>query len=397
MSAIIRRDCATELLAASKEYPIVTVFGPRQSGKTTLVRSAFPNHSYRLLEEPDTRLLAQTDPRGFLAEIAEGAILDEIQRAPELLSYLQGVVDADGRPGRFVLTGSHQPELHRAISQSLAGRTAVLTLLPLSIHELRSIRALPKDPFEMAVRGGFPRLHAANLSHERFFSAYLQTYLERDVRALINVKDLRRFQQFLVLLAGRVGQLVNYMSLANDIGVSATTIKDWISALMASFVVFELASFHENLSKRVVKAPKLYFTDVGLAAHLAGIRTPEQAARDPLRGGLYENLVIGDLLKGHLNRGRNAADFFFYRDSHGNEVDLLVRMGRTLAPVEIKSSATFHPDFLKGIERFQTTVGQRALPGMLFFNGAGPLTCRNVRVANPLDLDDLYLHCLGAS
>ncbi|MCC6579167.1 MAG: ATP-binding protein [Phycisphaeraceae bacterium] len=386
---MITRDCIRELLSAASEYPVVTVLGPRQSGKTTLVQAAFPDKPYRSLEDPDLRLLAQQDPRGFLADLPKGAILDEIQRAPDLLSYIQGLVDKPGVRGRFILTGSHQPEVHKVVSQSLAGRTAILTLLPFSLAELRHYRA-SWDPFELMVMGTFPRLHEEGLKPDRFFNGYIQTYLERDVRALINLKDLRRFQQFLTLLAGRVGQRVNYASLANDVGVTATTIKDWISVLIASFVVFELPPYHENISKRVVKSPKLYFVDAGIAAHLVGIRTAEQVARDPLRGGLYENLVIADILKSRLNRGGNA-ELFFYRDSHGNEVDLVLREGRSLVPVEIKSAATFSDDFHRGISRFHEAVGKRALPGLILYNGEQSLTFRDTRVRNPLRTPDLGL------
>jgi len=248
----------------------------------------------------------------------------------------------------FILTGSHQPELHQSVSQTLAGRTAVLNLLPFSLVELRNYQN-EWDPFELIIKGAFPRLHEENLEPLRFFNGYMQTYVERDVRALINLKDLRPFQQFITLLAGRIGQIVNYTSISNDIGVSATTVKNWISALKASFVVFELPPFFENIRKRVVKSPKIYFCDSGLAAYLLGIRTPNQVYRDPLRGGLYENLLILEILKIHLNAGRRP-ELFFYRDTHGNEVDIVLKAGRRLIPIEIKSAATFTPDFLKGIE-----------------------------------------------
>jgi predicted AAA+ superfamily ATPase len=382
LRSMITRTCTNELRLAASEYPVVTVLGPRQSGKTTLTRATFPQLPYFSLEEPDTRALAQQDPRGFLSTLRKGAILDEIQRVPELLSYIQTLADTPGKTTRFILTGSHQPQLHQAVSQSLAGRTAILTLLPFSLAELRGYRK-DWDPFDLIVKGAFPRLHEDRLDPNRFFNGYIQTYLERDVRAMINLKDLRRFQQFLTLLAGRVGQLVNYTSLANDVGVSGTTIKDWLSVLIASFLAFELPPYHENISKRVVKSPKLYFTDTGLAAHLAGIRTAEQAARDPLRGGLYENLIVANILKNRLNRGLRP-DLFFYRDSRGNEVDLVIRENRILIPIEIKSAATFHPDFHKGIARFRDLLGDRAKPGYILYNGEKHMTFREAQVANPL-------------
>jgi len=344
-----------EIVAAAGEYPVVTLLGPRQSGKTTLVRSTFPHKPYRSLEEPDLRGAAVADPRGFLAAIPEGGVLDEVQHVPELLSYVQGIVDDRPEPGQFILTGSHQPAVHQAVSQSLAGRTAVLTLLPLSLDELRQYDRT-WSTYELVVLGAFPRLHERGLRADRFFNGYVQTYLERDVRALINLKDLRRFQRFLTLLAGRTGQLVNYSSLANDVGVSATTIKDWISVLAASFVVFELPPYFANVGKRQIKSPKLYFMDTGLCAHLMGIRTADQASRDPLRGALFENLIVLEVLKHRLNRGLRP-DLYFYRDANGHEVDLIVQDGRALNAIEIKSAQTFTPDFHRGIAAFRAAVG----------------------------------------
>ncbi|OGV40713.1 MAG: AAA family ATPase [Lentisphaerae bacterium GWF2_49_21] len=379
---MIKREITDELSKASSEYPVVTIFGPRQSGKTTLAQKNFPKKKYHSLEDPDMRLTSQQDPRGFLGGLPDGAILDEIQRVPELLSYIQGIVDTKRSPGQFILTGSHQPELHQAVSQSLAGRSAILTLLPFSMQELRKYKHF-SDPFELIVKGAFPRLHQENLEPERFFNSYVQTYIERDVRQMINLKDLRRFQMFLTLLAGRVGQLINYTSLSNDVGVSSTTIKDWISVLIASFVVFELPPYFENISKRLVKSPKLYFTDTGLAAHLAGIRSTEQATRDPIRGGLYENMIILEIMKQRLNHGKKP-DLFFYRDTHGNEVDLLILKGRTLIPVEIKSSSTFNDEFHKGIENFNTVAGNKSSPGMVLYNGERSFSFHETNVFNLL-------------
>lgn len=379
---MVEREITTELIEASEEYPVVTIFGPRQSGKTTLVQMTFPDKLYYSLEDPDTRMAAETDPRGFLAELPEGGVLDEIQRFPELLSYIQGIVDRKKMAGMFILTGSHQPELHQSVSQSLAGRTAVLTLLPFSLSELKNYKR-DLESFELILKGAYPRLHEEGLKPSRFFNGYMQTYLERDVRALINLKDLRSFQQFLTLLAGRVGQVLNYTSLSNDVGVSATTIKNWISVLKASFVVFELPPFFENIRKRVVKSPKIYFSDVGLAAYLLGIETSEQVSRDPLRGGLYENLLILEVLKASLNDGKRP-ELFFYRDTHGNEVDLVIKEGRKLIPVEIKSAATFAPDFLKGIERFRGITANRCSQGYILYNGLEQYTLKDTRIFNPI-------------
>ncbi|MFH1672330.1 MAG: ATP-binding protein [Pseudomonadota bacterium] len=379
---MIKRVISEELLDCCTEYPVVTVFGPRQSGKTVLVRENFPDKPYYLLEDPDTRQAAEMDPRGFLGQMKDGAVLDEIQRLPVLLSYIQGIVDKARQPGMFILTGSHQPDLHKAVSQSLAGRTALLTLLPFSLEELQQFQT-EWDVYDLIIKGAFPRLHEKNLKPERFFNGYLQTYVERDVRALINLKDLNRFQQFLTLLAGRIGQVINYTSLSNDTGVSATTIKNWISVLKASYVVFELSPFFENIRKRIVKSPKLYFTDTGLAAFLLGIRTAEQAARDPLRGGLYENLIILEIMKFRLNQGRRP-DLYFFRDTHGSEVDLLIREQGKLFPVEIKSSATFSKSFLKGIERFRSLTSNCRADGAVLYNGDQQFQVKNVHVFNLL-------------
>ena len=385
---MITRAISEELVRSAAEYPVVTILGPRQSGKTTLARMTFPDKPYFSLEDPDVRMAAETDPRGFLGQIENGGILDEVQRLPALLSYVQGMVDQDRRRGRFILTGSHQPQLHEAISQSLAGRTVLLTLWPFSLPELRHYEPV-QNPFDLIYRGCFPRLYEEGLEPRRFFNSYLQTYVERDVRALIQLRDLSQFQKFLTLLAGRVGQVVNLASLGNDVGASGTTIRNWLSVLQASYVVFELPPFFENVQKRVIKSPKIYFTDVGLAAFLLGIHTEEQASRDPLRGNLYENFIIADILKGALNRGIRP-EVYFFRDSHGNEVDLLIREKGELTPVEIKSSGTFSADFLKGLERFQALAIKRGTAGAVLYNGEQRFTVRNVQIFNPLQVENIW-------
>jgi hypothetical protein len=379
---MVNRIISHELLAAAKEYPVVTVFGPRQSGKTTLVRMTFPKKPYFSLEDPEVRRTAEIDPRGFLNELPDGGILDEIQRTPHLLSYIQGIVDKKQSEGMFILTGSHQPALHESVSQSLAGRTSILTLLPFSLKELEQYHK-KFEPFPCIVSGGFPRLHDKKLQTNRFFNSYVQTYVERDVRSLINLQNLGSFQQFLTLVAGRVGQLSNLVSLGNDAGVSSTTIKSWISVLKSSYIVFELQPYFQNISKRVMKSPKIYFTDTGLAAFLLGITDGKQLSRDPLRGGLYENFIILEFLKAYHNLDRRP-DMYFYRDSHGNEVDLILKRGSRLFPVEIKSAATFNESFLQGIERFKLVAGAgRCEGGAVLYNGDLQTTVRGIRVFNP--------------
>jgi len=386
--AMITRDISEELVRSAVEYPVVTILGPRQSGKTTLARMTFPDIPYYSLEDPDVRIAAEADPRGFLGQMEGGGILDEVQRFPALLSYVHGMVDTAKQRSRFILTGSHQPQLHEAISQSLAGRTAMLTLWPFSLHELGRYKSA-QNPFGLIVRGCFPRLHEEDLDPRRFFNGYLQTYVERDVCALIQLRDLSQFQRFLTLLAGRVGQIVNLASLSNDVGVSTTTIRSWLSVLKASYVVFELPPFFENIRKRVIKSPKIFFTDVGLATFLLGIHTEQQASRDPLCGSLYENLIIADIVKGALNKGIRP-EIYFFRDSHGNEVDLLIREKGVMTPVEIKSAGTFSVDFVKGVERFRALGITRVSAGVVLYNGEQQFNVRGVRIFNPLLIDNIW-------
>jgi predicted AAA+ superfamily ATPase len=345
---------------------------------------AFPDHAYCSLEAPDARRQANDDPRGLLGQFTSGVILDEIQRVPPLLSYLQGIIDKNPEHGRFILTGSHQPMVHQAVSQSLAGRTALLELMPFSIDEIAQYNREPDSAYEMIIKGFYPRLHDDNLRPGRFFNSYLSTYVERDVRALINLKDLTQFEEFLRLVAGRIGQLVNYSSLANDVGVSSTTIKNWISVLKASFILFELPPYYTNIRKRVVKSSKLYFVDVGLAAWLLELKTAEQVRRDPLRGALYENLLIMEVVKRILNTG-DRPNLHFYRDTSGNEVDLLISEAGKFTAVEIKSGQTFQPEFITGIDRFRDTCkAQKEICGTVWYDGQQKTKYQNTDVRNPL-------------
>lgn len=361
------REIETELKELAQSYPVVTIIGPRQSGKTTLVQHVFPNKPYVNLEAPDVRELALADPRGFLAKYINGAILDEIQRTPALLSYLQILVDEKQAKGMFVLTGSHQFDLHQAITQSLAGRTALLTLLPLSLVELEKV-GIQLDLDDALLKGGYPRIFKDQLDPTKAYRNYFQTYIERDLRQLIHVKDLIQFQRFIRLCAGRIGQLLNLERLSNEVGVAANTIKHWISILEASFIILRLQPYFENFGKRIIKAPKLYFTDVGLASYLLGIENTVQMSRDPLRGNLVENLVLLELIKGRLNQGLDP-QLYYFRDTHGNEVDFIFQSGNQLVPMEVKSSMTFNKDFVAGLEYFQKLVGKRSTKGFLIYAG----------------------------
>lgn len=346
---------------------MVTILGPRQAGKTTLAQSVFPEFAYSNLESPEVRALAASDPKAYLAQFRTPAILDEIQRVPELLSYIQVIVDREKASGRFILTGSHQLQVREAITQSLAGRTAILNLLPLSISEL-SLAGIRFDRFEeYAYRGFLPRIHDRSLRPTTAYSNYYQTYVERDVRQLIQLKDVTLFEKLLKLLAGRVGQLLDYSSLANDVGVDAKTIRSWMAILEASFLLFRLPPYFENFGKRLIKAPKYYFTDVGLLCFLLGIRKADEITRDPLVGGIFENLVVIECLKARYNGGL-LPDLYYFRDSNGNEVDLVWREGRALAAAEIKSASTFSLNHLKGLRRFRA-VCPGSSRGVLIYNG----------------------------
>lgn len=347
---MIRRTIEQEFRKLAGQYPVVTVTGPRQSGKTTLCRQVFKNLEYVNLEFPDTRSFAREDPRGFLAQFSQGVVLDEIQRVPDLLSYIQPLVDERRDPGQFILTGSQQLEVLNKVSQSLAGRTALLKLLPLSVAELGR-KHLPSSLDLLLLTGFYPRIHDQRLNPTRTLGDYVVTYVERDLRQLEAIRDLSLFEKFLRLCAGRVGQLLNLQNLANDTGISHTTARTWMTLLETCYIVFLLPPWFANVSRRLIKSPKLYFYDVGLASFLLGIETEQQMRRDPLRGSLFENLVVIEFLKYRWNRGLRS-NLHFYRDSKGNEVDLLYSIGSELAPVEIKAGATIVPDYFKGLKRF---------------------------------------------
>lgn len=352
---MLPRKARSELDFLLRQYPVVTITGPRQAGKTTLARAACPGHTYVNLEEPDLRELALRDSRAFLKRFPAPVIFDEIQRAPELLSYIQVLVDQDRTPGHFVLTGSNQFHLRSAITQSLAGRTALLNLLPFQIEEAVQLAGrLSRE--EWIFRGLLPAVHADGLEPSRAYRNYFQTYVERDLRQILQVRDIHRFETFLRLLASRVGQLVNASSLGNEIGVAQTTVQDWISVLEASFVVFRLPPYFANFGKRLTKAPKLYFVEPGLAASLLGIETPIHALRNPAFGGLFENLVVAEALKTRLHLGKSPG-LHFFRDHLGNEVDLVLDRPEGPLPIEIKSAETWHKDFAKGIKYFQKLSG----------------------------------------
>jgi predicted AAA+ superfamily ATPase len=348
---MIPRTLQPALRALARKFPIVTVTGPRQAGKTTLCRATFPDKRYVSLEAPDVREYAARDPRAFLGEIRDGAILDEVQHVPDLLSYLQVEVDAHPHRGRFILTGSANFALLQTISQSLAGRTALLNLLPLALDELRQSSRPPVDLFDVLWRGAYPAIFDRDLEPADWFPSYVGTYVERDVRQVLNVTDLAAFQAFLRLCAGRVGQLLNLSALGADAGITHGTARAWISVLEASFIVTRLPPYHASVTSRLVKTPKLHFFDSGLACYLLGIRTADQLRHHPLRGALFETWAVAEIFKARAHRGEPPSMSFF-RDRKGAEVDIVVERGDALLAVETKSGQTIAADFFAGLAAF---------------------------------------------
>lgn len=380
---MIKRQIEDELLKAVSEYPVVTILGPRQAGKTTLAKTALADFEYCNLESPEMRQFAELDPKAFLNQFKKPVILDEIQRVPNLLSYIQVIVDERKQNGQFVLTGSHQLQLRESITQSLAGRTAILQLLPLSIQELQNSNQGLNKFEDYAIQGFLPRIYDQKIRPHQAYSNYYQTYVERDVRQLINLKDMTLFEKFIKLLAGRVGQLMDYNSLANDIGVDSKTVKSWLSILEASFIVYKLTPYFENFGKRVIKAPKYYFIDIGLLSFILGLEKTEHVSRDPLVGQLFENLVIIEFLKSRLNKGK-ISNLYFYRDSSGLEVDLLIQNGRKLNGIEIKSASTFSSNLISNLKKLCDL--KKLDRSILIYNGESRTLAQNLEA---LKFDDL--------
>jgi hypothetical protein len=365
---LIPRHAEATLLHLARGYPVVAVTGPRQSGKTTLVRKAFPDKPYVSLEDLDERQFATDDPRGFLGRYPDGAILDEVQRCPELFSYLQTRLDQARKKGLFVLTGSQQFNLLSGITQSLAGRVALIPLLPFALSELQAAKMAPKTLSELLFRGLYPPIYDGSQQPGIWYGNYMRTYIERDVRQVIKVRDLSAFQRFVRMCAGRTGQLTNLSALASDCGVTHNTAKAWLSVLEASYIVHLLQPHHRNFDKRLVKTPKLYFCDTGLACWLLGIRAPAQLDSHAQRGALFETWAVGELLKARYNRGLES-NLYFWRDRSGNEVDVLIDEGDKLAPVEIKAGQTISGDYFRGLERWQAMAKKISGKPWLLYGG----------------------------
>lgn len=378
---MISRNCEETVKKLLRGFPTVTITGPRQSGKTTLARKIFADKPYASLEDPDKRLFAQEDPRSFLEQFPDGAVIDEVQRCPDILSYLQTAVDADGRMGLFILTGSQQFGLLSGVSQSLAGRTAFMELLPFSLPELADAGLLPEEINSVLHSGCYPPLYDRDVSPQAWFSSYTTAYIERDVRQILKIQDLESFQRFTRLCAGRTGQLLNFSSLADECGITHNTAKAWISVLEASYIIFLLRPHHVNFKKRLVKMPKLYFYDAGLASWLIGIRSADQLATHPLRGSLFETFIITELIKSKLNQGEKA-DLFFWRDSNGNEVDIIAEQPGRLMPLEVKSGKTISTDSTKGLNKYMSLAAQDAICPTLIYGGSDSYKKQGIRITS---------------
>lgn len=348
--------------------PVATVTGPRQSGKTMLLREAFPEFNYVNLEDPEARAYALEDPRDFLAFHGRPLIIDEAQYAPDIFSYIQVIVDEERKPGRYILSGSQNFLLAEQISQSLAGRTAVFFLLPFAVDELAGTKYEVRDYASTLFRGMYPRIYDAQLQPEEWYPSYLQTYVERDVRNLLNITDTTLFQKFMGICAGRTGQLLNTTAIGNELGITHKTVRKWLSILETSFIVFFLQPHYRNFNKRLVKRPKLYFYDTGLACSLLNIKSAAQLATHYLKGGLFESFILSELFKSSYNRGLRPS-FYFWRDNTGNEVDCLYDAGIDQVPIEIKSAGTINHEFFKGLKYYNRIAGREARPSYLVYSG----------------------------
>lgn len=379
----VSREISKHLLRLAKQYPVITITGPRQSGKTTLVKKLFKNKKYFSLEDPDTRDKAVNDPRSFLEDTEKGIILDEIQKAPALLSYIQGIVDNHNIPGEFILTGSQQFQLMKSVSQSLAGRTALVKLLPFSLAETAHYKKHKKVDTYL-LKGFYPRVWSAKLDPYHAYSSYFETYIQRDLREMINIKELAQFQKFVRLCAGRIGQVFNATSLSNDLGVSVHTVKSWMSVLETSYTVFLLPPYYENIGNRLIKSPKIYFYDVGLASYLLGMSDESQLQRDRAYGFFVENFVVLELLKKRFNQGKDS-NLFFYRDRYQKEIDILIKRSSRIDCVEIKAGKTFSSDFLNSLHYLKKLLPDKIDKQYLVYQGEGDQKNQGVSLINVLE------------
>lgn len=365
---MVKRELIGKIKLMATKMPVISITGPRQSGKTTLAKECFSGYKYVNLENPDVFDEAKTDPRNFLSQHKNGLIIDEAQLLPELFSYIQTISDDHNKAGEFILTGSQNFLLSAKISQSLAGRVYITHLLPFSIKELKKTKFATENYLRYIFNGFYPRLYDKKIEPQEFYPSYIQTYTERDIRQLVNVSNLYTFQKFMRLAAGRIGQLLNFNSIANEIGVDLKTVKSWFSILETSFIIYLLPPHHKNYNKRLVKTPKLYFYDTGLACSLLGIKSPDELDSHWAKGALFENLIISDLAKNFYNKGQ-PPPFYFWRDNTGNEIDLIIDEGTKIKSIEIKSAGTIHPDSFKGLNYYKELSKNKNVNSFLIYSG----------------------------
>lgn len=365
---MLKRILSKKLKALALKFPVISVIGPRQSGKTTLVKSVFPDKDYVILEDLDTREFALNDPRGFLATYSKGAIIDEVQRVPALFSYIQTAVDRSNKAGQFILTGSQNILLQENISQTLAGRVAILKLLPFSLDELKDTKYEPDSAEEYIFTGSYPRIYDKKINPRDWYPNYIQTYVERDVRLIKNISDLNTFQKFIKLCAGRIGQVLNLLSLGNDCGITHNTAKAWISILESTYIVFLLRPYYKSFNKRLIKMPKLYFYDTGLACSLLGIQNKQQLSTHYSGGSLFESFVLSEIIKYRLNKGLEP-HCYYWRDRTGNEVDCIMENNKSLLSIEVKFSKTIVDDFFSGLKYWSKVASKVSSRPYLIYNG----------------------------
>lgn len=364
---MIKRNITEELKTLAVEFPVVAILGPRQSGKTTISKAVFKDYKYISLENPEERIEVKRDPMGFLKKYNEYVIIDEIQRVPELLSYLQTHVDEKNKEGMYIITGSHNYLLMEKVSQSLAGRVGIATLLPLSTDEIKN-HFSDVELDEIIFKGGFPRIYDKDIRPPVFYESLLNTYIERDVRLLKNITDHELFVRFLKIIAGRTGQILNTQAISEECGISNQTVNEWISVLITSYIIFKLAPFHKNYNKRIIKSPKIYFFDTGLACYLLGIKSLQNLSTHYLKGNIFETFIISNFYKINYNHAK-LCNFYFWRDNHGKEIDLIIEDGLKIKPVEIKSGYTFHTDFITGLEYWNKLSNNNPENAYLIYGG----------------------------
>ncbi len=389
---MISRDLEEKIKKSARSYPVIAITGPRQSGKTTLVREIFGGeYKYVNLEDIDMREYAKSDPRAFLEEYQNGVIIDEAQHAPNLFSYIQVIVDETDKPGQFILTGSQNFLLHEKISQSLAGRVAIFYLLPLSLKEIKRTKHQPSAVEEVMFKGLYPRIYKKKLDPSEWYANYLRTYIERDVRLMKNIHDLGTFQIFLKMCASRTGQLLDLTSIGNDCGISHNTVRAWINILEVSYIIFLLRPHYKNFNKRLVKSPKLYFYDPGLLCYLLNIEAPEQLKTHYLRGGIFESFAISDIVKNQMNQNKNPS-VYFWRDQYGHEIDCIIENGRGLLPIEIKSAKTINSNFFNGLNYWNELSKGNPETTFLIYAGNTNQKRSLARVISWKDIDIITSH-----